>query len=280
MSLSSRFPQDTTVIVVGFAGWSDAGEAATDAIGCVLDGLDAEEILVLDSDDFYEYSHNRPEIVLTFNDTREIEWPETTIYKASSPTLPNTSVYVVLGVEPNMRWKSFCEQILNAIPRSDSMVMISLGAMLAEVAFSRPLPIQGSTADPKLREITGFESSRYEGPTGILGVLQTMAMERGIPSVSLWTAVPNYANAPPCPKATLSLVRAVEDVLDCTFNLTELEEETRAWELGVKEMVSEDEDLAEYIRLIEQSQDTAELPEATGEAIAREFERYLRRRER
>ncbi|CAB4338847.1 unannotated protein [freshwater metagenome] len=280
MNLSPRFPQDTTLILVAFAGWSDAGDAATDAVDCILDALDAQEVLVLDSDEFYDYSNNRPEIVLTINDVREIEWPETTVYKATSPLLAGTNIYVVLGVEPNMKWKPFCEQIFSAIPTTPSTVMITLGAMLAEVAYSRPIPVQGSTSHTQLRELTGLEPSRYEGPTGILGILSTLAMERNIASVSYWAAVPHYASAPPCPKATLALVRSVEDLLDCTFNLTDLEEEARSWELGAREMVSEDEDLAEYIRQIEQSQDTAELPEATGEAIAKEFERYLRRRER
>jgi predicted ATP-grasp superfamily ATP-dependent carboligase len=168
---------------------------------------------------------------------------------------------------------------LNQVPTNKKTVLITLGALLADVPHTRPIPVNGTTSNAELQEITGFEMSRYEGPTGILGILQTEAESRGIAGMSLWAAVPHYVAAPPCPKATLAILRSIEDLLDVAIPIDDLVEDARAWQTGVEEMTSEDEEVAEYVRNLEESQDTAELPEASGEAIAKEFERYLRRRE-
>ena len=154
-----------------------------------------------------------------------------------------------------------------------------MGSMLADTPHSRPITVTGNGAHPDIARRLGVEVSKYEGPTGILGILQSEFEVQGIPSVALWAALPHYVASPPCPKATLALIRGLEDLLDTAIPVVELVEEARAWQLGVEELSTDDEEISEYVRALEETQDTAELPEATGEAIAKEFERYLRRRE-
>ena len=273
------FPSNTTIIIAAFGGWNDAGQSATDALEHLLDVWQSEEVIDLLGDDFYDYQFNRPEVSIGLDGDREVAWPGTTIFKAATDTLPNTKIYLVHGVEPSMRWKQFCAQILSHIELGERNVLITLGALLADVAHTRPIPVSGTTSNRKLQEISGFETSKYEGPTGILGILQSEFEVQGIPSVALWAALPHYVASPPCPKATLALVRGLEDLLDTAIPVVELVEEARAWQLGVDELSTDDEEISEYVRALEETQDTAELPEATGEAIAKEFERYLRRRE-
>ena len=234
---------------------------------------------LLPGDDYYDYQFNRPEVSIGVDGDREVAWPGTTIFKATTDVLPNTKIYLIHGVEPSMRWKKFCADIYQQLELGESATLITLGALLADVAHTRPIPVSGTTSTKQLQTLTGFEASRYEGPTGILGILQSEFEVQGIPSVALWAAIPHYVSSPPCPKATLALVRGLEDLLDIAIPVDELVEEARAWQLGVEELATEDEEISEYVRSLEETQDTAELPEATGEAIAREFERYLRRRE-
>lgn len=273
------FPRNTTIIIAAFGGWNDAGQSATDALEHLLDVWQSEELVDLPGDDFYDYQFNRPEVSIGLDGDREVAWPGTTIFKAATDTLPDTKIFLVHGVEPSMRWKQFCAEILKNIELGERTVLITLGALLADVAHTRPIPVSGTTSNKNLQEISGFESSKYEGPTGILGILQSEFEVQGIPSVALWAALPHYVASPPCPKATLALIRGLEDLLDTAIPVVELVEDARAWQLGVEELSTEDEEISEYVRALEESQDTAELPEATGEAIAKEFERYLRRRE-
>jgi predicted ATP-grasp superfamily ATP-dependent carboligase len=244
-----------------------------------LDVWQSEEVIDLPGDVFYDYQFNRPEVSIGLDGDREIAWPGTTIFKAATDTLPDTKIFLVHGVEPSMRWKQFCAEILSHIELGERNVLITLGALLADVAHTRPIPVSGTTSNKKLQEVSGFESSKYEGPTGILGILQSEFEVQGIPSVALWAALPHYVASPPCPKATLALIRGLEDLLDTAIPVVELVEEARAWQLGVEELSTDDEEISDYVRALEETQDTAELPEATGEAIAKEFERYLRRRE-
>ena len=157
-------------------------------------------------------------------------------------------------------------------------MIVTLGALLADSPHTRPVPVSGTSSDSEVSLRLGYEPSRYEGPTGIVGVLQDSCLAAGIPAVSLWAAVPHYVAQPPCPKATLALLTRIEDLLDVPVPLGDLLEESRAWQLGVDELTTEDDEIADYVRSLEQVVDTAELPEASGDAIAREFERYLRRR--
>ena len=279
MEVKQAFPHNTTLIIAAFGGWNDAAQSATDALEHLLDVWQTEELIDLPGDDYYDYQFNRPEVSIGVDGDREVAWPGTTIFKATTDVLPNTKIYLVHGVEPSMRWKKFCADIYQQLELGESATLITLGALLADVAHTRPIPVSGTTSTKQLQTLTGFEASRYEGPTGILGILQSEFEVQGIPSVALWAAIPHYVSSPPCPKATLALVRGLEDLLDIAIPVDELVEEARAWQLGVEELATEDEEISEYVRSLEETQDTAELPEATGEAIAREFERYLRRRE-
>ncbi|MCF8553897.1 MAG: PAC2 family protein [Candidatus Nanopelagicales bacterium] len=273
------FPHGSTIVIAAFGGWNDAGQSATDALEHLLDVWHCEEIIDLPGDEYYDYQFNRPEVSLGLAGDREIAWPGTTVFKATADSLPDTKIFLVHGVEPSMKWKQFCAEIMSQLQLDKDTVLVTLGALLADVAHTRPIPVSGTTSSKQMQLLTGFESSKYEGPTGILGILQSEFEVQGIPSIALWAAIPHYVATPPCPKATLSLIRGLEDLLDTSIPVDLLIEEARAWQLGVDEMSTEDDEISDYVRGLEETQDTAELPEATGEAIAREFERYLRRRE-
>jgi len=182
----------------------------------------------------------------------------------------------VRGLEPNMRWRGFCEELLALSTELGVTMTITLGALLADTPHTRPVPVS-ATADPGTAAALGLEQSRYEGPTGIVGVFQDASARAGLPAVSLWAAVPHYVAQPPCPKATLALLRRVEDQLDVPVPLGDLPEAARQWERSVDELAREDSEVSEYVQALEQREAETDLPEASGDAIAAEFERYLRR---
>jgi predicted ATP-grasp superfamily ATP-dependent carboligase len=187
-------------------------------------------------------------------------------------------VVLVRGIEPSMHWRAFTDEVLGHVQSLGARMLVTIGAMLADVPHTRPIPVSSTTDDEELLARLALEPSRYEGPTGIVGVLQDAATRRGLPSLSLWAAVPHYVGQSPSPKAVLALLGRVEELLEMPVPLGELPEEAQAWEHGVDELAGEDDEIREYVRQLEQAKDTADLPEATGEAIARDFERYLRRR--
>jgi predicted ATP-grasp superfamily ATP-dependent carboligase len=264
------------VMLCAFEGWNDAGDAASGAVLHLEDVWTATQIAEFDPEDYYDYQVNRPEIV--FDDgVRSIVWPTTRISVARIP-LATRDVVLIHGIEPSMRWRQFSRELLTVARDLGVEMVVTLGALLADTPHTRPVPVSGTSGDLELAERLGYEPSTYEGPTGIVGVLQDACAEAGIPSVSLWAAVPHYVAAPPCPKATLALLARIEDLLDVPVPLGDLPEEARAWQIGVDELAAEDEEITLYVRQLEEAVDTAELPEASGDAIAREFERYLRRR--
>lgn len=265
------------VLIAAFEGWNDAGESASATITHLREVWQAEFVTELDSEEYYDYQVNRPHIGVDGLGVRQLEWPATRVYLARIPLFPR-DVVLVQGIEPNMRWQQFTREILGLAAELDINLVITLGALLSDNPHTRPVPVTGATSDPALEEMYGLEPSSYEGPTGIVGVLHEACQRFGIPSVSLWAAIPHYVGQPPCPKGTLALVRKVEDILDVPLPLGELVEEARAWEIGVDELAEDDEEVADYVRQLEQARDTTDLPEASGDAIAREFERYLRRR--
>jgi predicted ATP-grasp superfamily ATP-dependent carboligase len=177
-----------------------------------------------------------------------------------------------------MKWRQFCAEVLACADDLGVELVVTLGALLAETPHTRPIQVSGTATELDLEDRLKLEPATYEGPTGIIGVLQDACTRLDIPAVSFWAAVPHYLPQAPCPKATLALLGQVEDLLETSIPLGDLPEDARAWERGVAELAEEDEDVAEYVRNLEESQDTAELPEASGEAIAKEFERYLKRR--
>ncbi|CAB4877314.1 MAG: PAC2 family protein [Actinobacteria bacterium] len=265
------------VLIAAFEGWNDAAESASGAIGHLRDVWDAQPLADLDSEDYYDYQVNRPLISADDAGVRRLTWPGTRLYIARVPQFAR-DIVLVQGIEPNMKWQQFVREILGLAAELDVQMVVTLGALLSDTPHTRPVPVTGTTSDIALGASLGLEPSDYEGPTGIVGVLQDACARFGIPAVSLWAAVPHYVAQPPCPKATLALVRRIEDILDAPVPLGDLVDDARAWEAGVDELASEDDEVAEYVRQLEETRDTADLPEASGEAIAREFERYLRRR--
>jgi predicted ATP-grasp superfamily ATP-dependent carboligase len=193
------------------------------------------------------------------------------------PTGLSRDVVLVHGIEPNMRWRAFSEELVQALERLGVEMIILLGALLADAPHTRPVPVSIGASDAKLGTEIGVGLSDYKGPTGIVGVLQHTCVQAGIPTVSLWAQVPHYVAQPPSPKATLALLRGVEDILDVPLPLADLPEEARAWERGVDELAQQDSEVADYVRTLEEAKDAMDLPEASGDAIAREFERYFRR---
>lgn len=264
------------VLVTAFEGWNDAGEAATAAIEHMESAWEAQPMAALDPDDYYDFQVNRPTVESVDDGTRRITWPTT---RASYARVPGCDHDIVLlrGIEPNMRWRGFCSELIGFAHELGIERVVSLGALLADAPHTRPVPVTGVASDEGMVRSLNLEPSRYEGPTGIVGVLQDACLRSELPAVSLWAAVPHYVAQTQCPKATLALLRHVEDVLGITIPLDELPEQARAWEHGVDELAAQDDEVAEYVRTLERQKDETTLPEASGEAIAKEFERYLRR---
>ena len=265
------------VMVAAFEGWNDAGDSASNAVEHLREVWDATLLAELDSEEYYDYQVNRPHVSMDERGIRSITWPATRIFIARVPLFPR-DIVLVQGIEPNMKWQQFTREILGLAVELEVSLVVTMGALLSDIPHTRPVPVTGTTANAELATDLGLEPATYEGPTGIVGVLHDACARFGIDSVSLWAAVPHYVAQPPCPKATLALVRRVEDILDVPVPLGDLTEEARAWESGVDELAAEDEEVAEYVKQLEEARDATDLPEASGEAIAREFERYLRRR--
>ncbi|MBV2367001.1 PAC2 family protein [Streptomonospora nanhaiensis] len=267
------------VMVAAFEGWNDAGEAASAVIEHLASAWDADELLALAPDDYYDFQVSRPRATVVDGEHRGLAWPTTRVSVARPDGAPH-DVVLVSGPEPNMRWRGFAGDLLSIARELGVRRIVLVGALLADSPHTRPVPVTGITSPGALRGALHLEPTTYDGPTGILGVLHEAFENAGLEAVSLWAAVPHYVAQPPCPKGTLALLRRVEDVLDTTVPMGDLPEEARAWERGVDELASEDDDIAGYVRSLEEAKDAADLPEASGEAIAREFERYLRRRGR
>ena len=265
------------VVIAAFEGWNDAGDASSGVVDHLMEVWSARIVGSIDPEDFYDFQVNRPIVSSDDSGHRRIIWPGTQIAVASPPDL-DRDVILVRGLEPNMRWRQFCAELLAACDELGGELVITLGALLADTPHTRPIPVTGTATEPELVDRLKLEQSSYEGPTGIVGIFQDACIQLDIPAVSYWAAVPHYVAQPPCPKATLALLGQLEDLLEVSIPLGELAEEARAWERGVDELAQEDEDIADYVRALEETRDTADLPEASGEAIAREFERYLKRR--
>jgi predicted ATP-grasp superfamily ATP-dependent carboligase len=266
------------VMVAAFEGWNDAGDAASSAVGHMDREFKGEVFAALDAEDYYDFQVNRPTVWME-DGARRITWPTTRLSVARVQGSKPRDLVLVRGIEPSMRWRSFCNEILGYAHELGVEMVVVLGALLGDTPHTRPVPVTGVTSDPDLATALNLEESRYEGPTGIVGVLQEACAHAGVPAVSLWAAVPHYVSQPPNPKATLALLNRLEDLLDLRIPQGELPEDARAWQVGVDQLAAEDSEVAEYVQTLEEARDTADLPEASGEAIAKEFERYLRRRD-
>ncbi|MGW3424972.1 PAC2 family protein [Streptomyces phaeochromogenes] len=266
------------VMVAAFEGWNDAGDAASTAVAHLDREWKGEVFAALDAEDYYDFQVNRPTVWLD-GGVRKITWPTTRLSVVRVGGEKPRDLVLVRGIEPSMRWRSFCNELLGFAHELGVELVVILGALLGDTPHTRPVPVSGVTSDPDLARSMDLEETKYEGPTGIVGILQEACTHAGVPAVSLWAAVPHYVSQPPNPKATLALLNRLEDLIDMRIPLGELPEDARAWQLGVDQLAAEDSEVAEYVQTLEEARDTAELPEASGEAIAREFERYLRRRD-
>jgi predicted ATP-grasp superfamily ATP-dependent carboligase len=276
------------IMIVACGGWSDAGEAATGVITHLLSTLNvktnssgdevssADLIAEIESEDYYDFQVNRPMIVVDDSMIRSLTWPGLQIFAVKNPEGENDFV-LVRGVEPSMRWRSFASELLDLADDLEVELVITLGSMLADTPHTRAIPVSGTGAHPEIATRLGVEVSRYEGPTGILAVIQDGCVKRGIDAIALWAAIPHYANANPSPKATLALLNGMEDFLEINLPHGELPELAHQWEAAVNEMVKEDSDIEEYIKTLEESKDADHLSDESGEELAREVERFLRR---
>jgi len=267
-------PLRDPVVIAAFEGWNDAGDAATAAVEHLEVAWSARPVAAIDPDDYYDFQVNRPTVTLIDGLTRRIQWPTT---RLSLCRLEKRDVVLIRGLEPNMRWRAFCDELLGICHELEVEMCVTLGALLADAPHSRPVPVTGTASDAAMAARLRLDRSRYEGPTGIVGVFHEACLRAELPTVSFWAAVPHYVSQPPCPKATLALLHRVEDLLELPVPLGDLPESARAWERGVDELAEEDSEVAEYVHSLEQRDDITELPEATGDEIAKEFERYLRR---
>jgi hypothetical protein len=267
------------VAIAAFEGWNDAAEAASGVVNHLGIAWESTPVAAIDPDDFYDFQVNRPVVEIVAGKTERLVWPTTRLSLArAADTGLSRDVVLVHGVEPNMRWRGFTDELISGLAELGVELVILIGALLADSPHTRPVPVQVSGSDAKLLHGVGSEATDYKGSAGIVGVLQYACAAADIPTISLWASVPHYVAQSPSPKATLALLRSVEDVLDVSLPQAELPEEARAWERGVDELASQDSDVAEYVRTLEEAKDATDLPEASGDAIAREFERYLRRR--
>ena len=272
----SAFSLRNPIMIAAFEGWNDAGESATGAINHLLTSWTHHKLGMMDPEDYYDFQVNRPAIKVDERVVREIIWPNTVLFEVSTPHLDNDFI-IVKGIEPSMRWRTFASELLDIADDYEVTMSITLGALLSDTPHTRPITVTGSGAHPDVAGRLGIEISKYEGPTGIIGVLQDAAHQRGIDAVSLWASVPHYVSTPPCPKASLALINALEDFLDISIPQGDLPERSSSWEIQVNQMAAEDSEVGDYVKQLETTKDATELPEATGESIAREVERFLRR---
>ncbi len=277
------------VMLIAFSGWNDAAEAATGATSHILGawtdaehavndqvGVVPELIADIDPEEFYDFQVNRPIVDIDESQIRSLTWPGAQIFGLATPNF-DFDFIIVRGVEPSMKWKTFTHDLLDLADDLEVQMIITLGSMLADAPHSRPITVTGSGAHPDLAKRLGVEVSRYEGPTGILGVISDACIRRGIDAISLWAAIPHYASNSPSPKATLALINALEDFLEISLPQGDLHTDSLEWESEVDELAREDSDVAEYVKALEESKDSALLSDVSGEDLARELERFLRR---
>jgi proteasome assembly chaperone (PAC2) family protein len=268
------------ILVAAFLGWNDAASAATTALEAVAVSLDSEVSARVDPEEFFDFQDTRPTIRLTAGQARRIEWPSNTLIAAHAPSAEH-DLLLLSGTEPSLRWRTFTETIVSAAERVGVETVITLGALIADVAHTRPVPITGLASDPELVEQLGLSRSRYEGPTGIVGVLHDACRRRDMTSASLWAAVPHYVAAVPNPKAALALLRRLESLTGIAIEASELEEASERFDEQIDRAVASNPEIQELVRRLEEEQaESVDLSEEvpSGEALASEFQRFLRQR--
>jgi predicted ATP-grasp superfamily ATP-dependent carboligase len=264
------------VLIAAFRGWNDGAQGASLAGGYLAKTWGAEQFASIEPEDFYDFQATRPMVSLVDGLTRRIDWPENDFYHASPEGLGRGAL-LLLGVEPNLRWRRFSSLIVDLAREYEVEMVVTLGALLADVPHTRPAPVTGTASDLELVEQLGLQASRYEGPTGIVGVLHDACREASIQSVSLWAAVPHYVSLAPSPRAALALCQRLGDLLEAKIDTDELEQAVEAYTQRVTEAVSTDEDTAEYVQELERRSemiDETSLP--SGESLAAELTQFLR----
>jgi hypothetical protein len=267
-------------LIVAFEGWNDAAESASSTAKFICERLNADVIGTVDPEDYYDFQFTRPSVSYDSDGNRQISWPGTELCApaveivAADPHMGR--VHVLLGVEPSRRWQSFTAEIMELIEDREIDSVLFLGAMLADVPHTRPISVMATSQNERARAEFELERSHYEGPVGILSVLGQALEKSGIPSVALWASVPHYVHNTPSPKATLALLIEVEKYLGIQFGHGSLADEAFTWERGIDEVAEGDEDMAGYISQLEKARDEVESPAASGDALAMEFEKYLR----
>lgn len=269
------------ILVAAFAGWNDAASAATAALDAVARTFDPEPIATIDPEEFYDFQVTRPTVHLVEGAVREIEWPENAFAAARTPG-EERDLLLLAGVEPNLRWRRFASAVLDVAERLGAELVVTMGALLADVAHTRPVPVTGLASSPELIGRLGLDRSSYEGPTGMVGVLHDACRARGLDSASLWAAVPHYVAAVPNPKAALALLRRLESLTGIALAAPELDGAVESFERQVDAAVATNPEIGELVSRLESEQDEAleaggEVP--SGDAIARDFQRFLRQQD-
>jgi proteasome assembly chaperone (PAC2) family protein len=269
------------VLITAFRGWNDGGQGASLAAGFLARTWGAARFADIDPENFFDFQATRPHVSLVDGVTRQIDWPDNAFYHAAIPGTDRDAL-LMLGVEPNVRWRTFAELVTGLAADLGVELVVTLGSLLADVPHTRPAPVTGSATDPELVERLGLEASRYEGPTGIVGVLHDACKNAGLDSASLWAAVPHYVSLAPSPRAALSLCNRLSELLEAQIETTELEEASESYSQQVSDAVASDPETAAYVEELEQRTEEiereAELP--SGDAIAAELTRFLRDREK
>jgi proteasome assembly chaperone (PAC2) family protein len=268
------------ILVAAFRGWNDGGQGATLAAGYLAKQWDAEQFAEIDPETFYDFQATRPQVTLEDGMTRKLEWPENTFFHCEIPGADRDAV-IMLGTEPNLRWKTFSELVLGLARDLGVERTVTFGSLLADVPHTRPAPVTAAATDQELMDELGLEPSRYEGPTGIVGVLLDVCRREGISSLSLWAAVPHYVSLAPSPRAALALVRRFAELLHVNVDVSELEQAADEYSEQVSEAVSSDADTASYVEELERRVDMLNAEEnlPSGDTLAAELTRFLRERD-
>jgi predicted ATP-grasp superfamily ATP-dependent carboligase len=269
------------VLITAFRGWNDGGQGASLAGGYLAKTWAAARFAEIEPEGFFDFQATRPHVSLVDGRTRRIDWPDNASYHAHIPGLERDAV-LMLGIEPNLRWQTFTDLITGHAKELGVQLVVTLGSLLADVPHTRPSPVTGGATDPELIERLGLQRSRYEGPTGIVGVLHDACSRADLPSVSLWAAVPHYVSLAPSPRAALALCDRLGDILGTAIDTEELDEAAERYSEQVSEAVAADEETAAYVAELEQRADVLEDEEdlPSGDTLAAELTRFLRERER
>ena len=292
MSSEPQADAHPRVLIAAFEGWSDAGSATTTVLQPLAELIDAGPLHAIGADGFVDFQVHRPKVGFDSEGRRVLDWPETRLYgsvrrpgaeRTSAPETvrrldgsPVTDLFLLAGVEPARDWSAFADEIVDTIDAWEIDTVILIGSLFSDAPHSRPIVTSLTSEDPVLRARTGASRSDYEGPVGISSVLELALTAAGIPVLSLWAQVPHYVHSAPSPKATLAILDKLEELLDVVIPRGELLTEANEWEANIDRIAAADDEMASYIRSLEEARDAASAPEATGEAIAHEFEKFLR----